>query len=222
MSRYVLPPVGSFEEFEKAKGDSIVARLRELSSDASLTLIQAEEGSVRLVLEGTRDGFERIKTLFQSGKLVQELGVDVADVAWLGTTADDEHLNVLGKCGERRTVLLDDARLVGKLRAYVKQTGYRRGPLFRAAKNGRRGLLRYQTVPERWAAYCAQAGIYWTLHQLRHTHATELINGGVSLATMRKRLGYKNLQTTLRYAEQSDATADAEVRVWRRRQSRSR
>jgi hypothetical protein len=30
------------------------------------------------------------------------------------------------------------------------------------------------------------------------------------------RLGHKNVQTTLRYAEQSDATADAEVRAWRR------
>jgi hypothetical protein len=36
--------------------------------------------------------------------------------------------------------------------------------------------------------------------------ATELINGGVSLSTIRKRLGYKNLQATLRYAEQTDET----------------
>jgi integrase len=71
--------------------------------------------------------------------------------------------------------------------------------------------------PQRWAAYCAKAGILCTLHQLRHTHATELVNDGVSLATLRKRLGHKNLQTTLRYAEQSDAAADAEIRIWRRR-----
>ena len=30
-------------------------------------------------------------------------------------------------------------------------------------------------------------------------------------------LGHRNLQTTLRYAEQSDAVADAELRAWRRR-----
>ena len=60
-----------------------------------------------------------------------------------------------------------------------------------------------------------------TLHRLRHTHAIELVNGGVGLATIRKRLGHKNLQTTLRYAEQSDTTADAEVRAWRRKQERS-
>jgi site-specific recombinase XerD len=160
------------------------------------------------------------RLIFETGLRVSEaLGLHVED---LDLAADNEHLNVLDKGGQRRTVLLDDARLVGQLRAYLKQTGYRHGPLFRAEKNGRGGPLRYQTVRERWAAYCAQAGIYCTLHRLRHTHATELINGGVSLATIRKRLGHKNLQTTSRYAEQSDATADAELRAWRRKQSRSR
>lgn len=54
------------------------------------------------------------------------------------------------------------------------------------------------------------------MHQLRHAHATELVNDGVSLATIRKRPGYKDLKTTLRYAEQSDTVADEEVRQWRR------
>lgn len=39
----------------------------------------------------------------------------------------------------------------------------------------------------------------------------------MSLATIRKRLGHKHIQTTLRYAEQSDAAADAELRTRRRR-----
>jgi integrase len=62
---------------------------------------------------------------------------------------------------------------------------------------------------------CGEAYVQCTLHQLRHTHATELVNDGVSLATTRKWLGHKNIQTTLRYAEQSDETADAELRAWR-------
>jgi integrase len=59
-----------------------------------------------------------------------------------------------------------------------------------------------------------------TLHQLRHTHATSLVNGGVSLETIRRRLGHRHMQTTLRYAEQRDGTADAEIRGWRRRRGR--
>jgi integrase/recombinase XerD len=159
------------------------------------------------------------RLIFETGLRISEApGLHLQD---LDLTADDEHLKVLGKGGQRRTVLLDDARLVSQLRSYLKWTGYRHGPLFRADKNDRGGPLRYQSVQERWASYCAQAGVCCTLHQLRHTHATELINGGVSLETIRKRLGHKNLQTTLRYAEQSDATADAEVRAWRRKQERS-
>lgn len=44
----------------------------------------------------------------------------------------------------------------------------------------------------------------------------------VSLATTRKRLGHKNLRTTLRYAKQTDATADAELRRWRRHKTARR
>ena len=106
---------------------------------------------------------------------------------------DNEHLTVMGNGGRRRTVLLDDPRLVQQLRAYLKRMGYKHGPLFRAEKNGRGGSLRYRSMQERWDSYCTQAGVACTLHQLRHTHATELINGGVSLPTIRKRLGHKNL-----------------------------
>jgi len=87
---------------------------------------------------------------------------------------------------------------------------------------GTAAAVSYQSAQRRWAAYCAKAGLSATMHQLRHTHATELVNDGVSLATIRKRLGHKNLQTTQRYAEQTDHAADQELRQWRRRkQSRS-
>jgi integrase/recombinase XerD len=154
-------------------------------------------------------------------RLLAETGLRVSEglslyVEDLDLSLDNEHLTVVGKGGKRRTILLDDSRLVQQLRAYLKRMGYQHGPLFRAEKNGRGGPLRYQSMQERWDRYCSQAGVACTLHQLRHSHATELINGGVSLPTIRKRLGHKNLQTTLRYAEQSDGTADAEVRAWRR------
>jgi len=54
------------------------------------------------------------------------------------------------------------------------------------------------------------------MHQWCHGHATELVNEGVSLATIRKWLSHKELKTTVRYAEQSDTVADEEIRQWRR------
>ena len=177
-----------------------------------------------------RDRIERILTTIPAKclrdrlffRLLSETGLRVSEglslyVEDLDLSLDNEHLTVVGKGGKRRTILLDDPHLVHQLRAYLKRVGYKHGPLFRAEKNGRGGPLRYQSMQERWDRYCSQAGITCTLHQLRHSHATELINGGVSLSTIRKRLGHKNLQTTLRYAEQSDQTADIELRTWRRK-----
>jgi len=157
-------------------------------------------------------------------RLIYETGLRVGEalalhIEDLDLTPDNEHLNVLGKGGRRRLVLLDDPALVKLLRRYLARMHYQYGSLFRAAKNGRGGSLRYQSIQERWIVYCRQADVVCTLHQLRHSHATELVNGGVSLTAIRKRLGHKNLQTTLRYAEQSDEAADAELRAWRRKQN---
>ncbi len=158
-------------------------------------------------------------------RLLLGLGLRVREVLTLAVEdvsleQDNERLTVLGKGGKRRTLLLDDPKLIKRLKTYLQQMGFRHGLLFRATKNGDGGPLRYQSIHERWAAYCATAGIRCTLHQLRHTHASELVTDGVSLATVRKRLGHANIQTTLRYAEQADATSDAEIRLWRRNKLR--
>ncbi len=153
--------------------------------------------------------------LYTTGMRVGEaLTIDVDD---LDLSRDDEHVTVWGKGGRRRTVLLDDPVLVTLLRRYLKVRGYRHGPLFRAEKNYIGGPLRYASAQQLWAKYREKAKVTATIHQLRHVHATELVNAGVSLETIRRRLGHANAQTVLRYADQHDTTADAEIRTWRRR-----
>lgn len=157
------------------------------------------------------------RLLFETGLRIGEaLALHVED---LDLERDDEHAVVRGKGKRRRTVLLDDPRLVKDLRAYLKATGFQHGPLFRAMKNGQGGSISYQAIQHRWQRYCERADVACTLHQLRHSHATEMVNDGVSLATIRKRLGHKSIQTTLLYAERTDRTADVEIRAWRRGKS---
>jgi integrase/recombinase XerD len=120
------------------------------------------------------------------------------------------------RISEALGIHVEDLDLLRELRAYIRKKGLERGLLFRAEKNGTGEALRYQSVQERWAQYCAKAGVVATLHQLRHPHATEPVNDGVSLATIRKRLGHRHIQTTLKYAEKSDAAAEAELRARRR------
>jgi len=59
----------------------------------------------------------------------------------LDLSLDKEHLTVVENSGKRRTLLLDDPRLVQQLRTYLKRMGYQHGPLLRAEKNGRGGPL---------------------------------------------------------------------------------
>jgi len=181
-----------------------------------------DRATVEMVITSIPAMQRRDRLLF---RLLLETGIRVGEalnlyVEDIDLTVDDERIEVRGKGQSRRTVLLDDPALVQELRTYLKHTRYQHGPVFRASKNGRGGPLRYQSVQERWANYCAQIGLQCPLHHLRHIHATELVNGGVSLATIRKRLGHKHVHTTLRYAEQADTTADAELRRWRRQRQR--
>ncbi|BCY11120.1 hypothetical protein L3i22_062080 [Actinoplanes sp. L3-i22] len=52
---------------------------------------------------------------------------------------------------------------------------------------------------------------------MRHAHATELINAGVSIETARRRLGHASTETTQIYALLYDKVADIEIRAARRR-----
>jgi integrase/recombinase XerD len=139
----------------------------------------------------------------------------------LDLRVDDEHARVHGKGGAVRTVLLDDRGYVALLRLYLTRAGYTSGPLFRATVNGRGGPLSYDAAHSRWTKYCAAAGTGIGIHQLRHAHATELINSGVSIEVVRRRLGHASTETTQVYTLLADQVANAEIRAARRRRDRA-
>ena len=117
------------------------------------------------------------ETAYVCGARASEVcGMYVED---LDLRPDDEHARVHGKGGAVRTVLLDDRGYVALLKLYLARSGYTSGPLFRASINGRGGPLSYDAAHNRWKKYRAAAGAGIGIHQLRHAHATELINSGV-------------------------------------------
>jgi integrase/recombinase XerD len=152
--------------------------------------------------------------LASTGARVGEvLALHVEDI---DLSSGDERIAVLGKGGKRRTLLLDDPRLLLLLRRHLR--GLRRctGPVFTSERGSRSTSLRYESIRQRWQAYCAIAGVEAGIHSLRHTHAVELVDGGVRIETIRKRLGHASYASTDRYARLSDQVADAELRAWRR------
>ena len=160
------------------------------------------------------------ETAYTCGARASEVcGMHVED---LDLRLDDEHARVHGKGGTVRTVLLDDRGYVALLKLYLARSGYTSGPLFRASINGNGGPLSYDAAHSRWAKYCATAGVEIGIHQLRHAHATELINSGVSIEVVRRRLGHASTETTQVYADLADRVADTEIRAARRRRDTSR
>lgn len=159
------------------------------------------------------------ETAYVCGARASEVcGLYVED---LDLRPDDEHVRIHGKGGSVRTVLLDDRGYVTLLKLYLARAGYTAGPLFRASINGRGGPLSYDAAHHRWHTYCAQAGVEIDIHQLRHAHATELINAGVSIEAVRRRLGHASTETTQLYALLDDKVADAEIRAARRHRNRA-
>ena len=165
----------------------------------------------------------RDRVLFETANVCGARASEVCGmyVEDLDLRLDDEHARVHGKGGTVRTVLLDDRGYVALLRLYLARSGYTSGPLFRASINGRDGPLSYDAAHNRWKKYCAAAGTGIGIHQLRHAHATELINSGVSIEVVRRRLGHVSAETTQVYTLLADKVADAEIRAARRRRGRS-
>jgi integrase/recombinase XerC/integrase/recombinase XerD len=166
----------------------------------------------------------RDRVLFETAYVCGARAAEVCGlyVEDLDLRLDDEHVRIHGKGGTVRTVLLDDRGYVALLKLYLARAGYTYGPLFRASINGDGGPLSYDAAHHRWQGYCARAGVDLDIHQLRHAHATELINSGVSIEAVRRRLGHASTETTQLYALLEDKVADAEIRAARRRRDRDR
>jgi site-specific recombinase XerD len=138
---------------------------------------------------------------------------------------DGGYLRIVGKGNKERVIpLIDASRSVTLLRKVLKGSGGV-GPVFRGdvRKGGRYGeALDYSTVWYHFERYVVQARSAHperfaqehepiTIHRLRHTYATTKLRDGVSLPAVRKLLGHKNLQTTLRYAETDLETVKREL-----------
>jgi uncharacterized protein YjbI with pentapeptide repeats len=74
---------GSIEEIDKNKLDAIVALLRKLGGDATIEILDIDEGSIKLILGGSPEALSEIEALFRSGELTEVSGVLVQDVHFL-------------------------------------------------------------------------------------------------------------------------------------------
>jgi site-specific recombinase XerD len=189
-----------------------------------------EESAVDAVLRAIPPGATRDRALFtllyETGMRVGEaLGLQVADV---DLTPDDERVRVLGKGRRERTVLLAAApESIRLLRRHLKASGLRTGSVFRGDPRygGSARPADYTTVRRAWRRYCAAAGAAAplpTIHQLRHSRASQLVRAGVPLGTVRRLLGHRNIQSTMLYADVDQATVRRDLLAYQSQTARRR
>lgn len=71
---------GTVDSLHQSKLEAITAHLRKLAKDADLTIIEVQEGSIKLIIEGSSEGLERLEALFQSRELTELLDIPVEEV----------------------------------------------------------------------------------------------------------------------------------------------
>ncbi len=71
----------------------------------------------------------------------------------------------------------------------------------------------YSTARTRFVKYLKEAGLDkkgYTVHALRHTYASELLNAGMRLEVLQHLLGHQDIEMTRRYARLTDRTREEE------------
>jgi site-specific recombinase XerD len=157
------------------------------------------------VIDRTRDR-AIILTLLRTGMRIGELlSLRVNDVDLVERTLKiyQGEKNSIG----RVVYLSNDACAV--LDLWLKKRNPRKSYLF----YGRSGPLSYTGVRAQFVKYLERAGLAgkgYTLHCLRHTFATDLLNAGMRLECLQQLLGHSNIEVTRIYARLTDATREKE------------
>jgi integrase len=124
------------------------------------------------------------------------------------------------KSRTERVVDLHDPDTLKAINTYIMQE---RPPdaelplVFLVGGHGRQRLqaLSYQALVRLFQRACRRAGIrapLTTPHALRHTHATQMWEGGMRELALQKRLGHASAESTRHYTRVSDAVVLAEYR----------
>ena len=148
-----------------------------------------------------------VSLILNTGLRVSEaVGIDMADV-----NVPEKRLTIAAKGGETHKVFLN-TRTCKRLGAYIKTRKKilaESQALFLSNRRTRLSVRQAEAVVEDWIS---RAGIAKkvTIHGLRHTFATHLLERTGNLRTVQEALRHRNIATTVRYTHQpSEALAEA-------------
>src|SRR5262249_10588171 len=111
-------------------------------------------------------------------------------------------LHVRAAKGRKDRFVPLSAVLLDRLRAYCPECRPRTWPLAGGRPGGHLSAASIQRTCKRAVRACGISKKA-SMHTLRHSYATHLLEGGADLATLQKLLGHNQISTTLRYAHVS-------------------
>lgn len=164
---------------------------------------------VQKLLSGIEDIRDRalILLLLRTGMRIGEaLGLRVND---LDMRDRKVHLFQGEKNSMGRVVYLSDDVLCA-LKLWIRRRDPNQGFVFYG--HGNKPIC-YSTGRSRFVKYIQKAGLEekgYTVHCLRHTFASELLNAGMRLECLQQLLGHQDIEVTRRYARLTDTTREEE------------
>jgi integrase/recombinase XerC len=162
-------------------------------------------------------------------EVLYSCGIRVSELAGLNLDSmdfDQRLVKVFGKGSKERIVPVGKVA-VGAVEAYLESTAdlrrkiygdVREGPLF---VNHRGGRLSTRSIGKIVKKYGKESGLMTDIspHDLRHTFATHLLDGGADLRSVQELLGHASLSTTQKYTH---VTLDKLMEVYDKAHPRSK
>jgi integrase/recombinase XerD len=158
------------------------------------------------VIEDTRDRALILLLLRTGIRIGEALGLRLND---LDIKDRKVHLYEGEKNSMGRVVYLSDDALFA-LKLWLRRRDKNKEFIFYGQGNGH---LCYSTGRSRFVKYLKKAGLDqkgYTVHCLRHTFASELLNAGMRLECLQQLLGHQDIEVTRRYARLTDRTREEE------------
>jgi site-specific recombinase XerD len=158
------------------------------------------------VIDDTRDRALILLLLRTGIRIGEALGLTLNDLDIEGRKV---HLYQGEKNSMGRVVYLSDDALFA-IKLWLKRRDKNREFLFYGQGHGH---LCYSTGRSLFVKYLKKAGLDqkgYTVHCLRHTFASELLNAGMRLECLQPLLGHQDLEVTRRYARLTDRTREEE------------
>jgi integrase/recombinase XerD len=159
-----------------------------------------------LVIDDIRDRALFLLLLRTGIRIGEALGLRLNDLDIKGRKV---HLYEGEKNSMGRVVYLSDDALFA-IKLWLRRRDKNKEFVFYGQSNGH---LCYSTGRGLFVKYLKEAGLDqkgYTVHCLRHTFASELLNAGMRLECLQQLLGHQDIEVTRRYARLTDTTREEE------------